>query len=380
MTILYDLGGMMGGGGGGGGGGGSSTPILGDLAKLYGDYEKRDAADDMLDTQKRALQLQRIILAKELDPNRLDQIAVEYDTRQLERRQEFLQKYEPELYQLREASKQQLLAQATRTKGQDPSHILAGKLFNEVREEDPRLRAMKESLIDRAQEDINAGAKLSPEFQAELVRAGLDAGSQAGIGFSKGAIGGGVARVLGLAGEQLKQQRNAEAVNLTNAAQNLATARTNILASVFPKLRDLETADRNESVQNFLLTERNTPNVGLSGADAVNAHLTKTNARIGGIQQYSNIAQQRKMAHSQERISIANDTANLIGDIASVYGGGMGGMMGGMGGAAGAMTAPSGGSGLQQRGGAGVTPANYNTSYIGSSPILNYLNSYGQGV
>src|SRR6185295_12699032 len=119
----------MGKGGGGGGGGGGSTPILSEIASIYSSTEQAKAAHKALDAQKKALELQRSIWNREIDPDKFDRLAVEYDTRQIERRQEFLKTYEPELYELRQLSKQQLLDSAKETKSQSESHQLATKLF-----------------------------------------------------------------------------------------------------------------------------------------------------------------------------------------------------------------------------------------------------------
>lgn len=345
-------------------------PILGEIAAIYSATEEAKAAHKAIDAQKAALQVQRQIWAKELDPERFDALAVEFDKRRIERRDEFLRENDPKLYELRELTKQQLLDRAKLPKSQDQSHILATKLFNEIRNEDPRMAAIKDRLLSAAESDLAGGATLPPEFQAELVRAGLNTGSQAGIGFSQGAIGGGVARLLGTAGEQLRQARNQEAVNLVNSAQNLTTARTNILSAVFPKLRDLETADRNEAVQNFALSQAQAPDIGISGADAINANLMKTNARVGGLQRYADLKAQRGFVDARKNSTIAGASANLVGDIISLAAGGM---------PISSMTGPSTGSSIPTGGtpsGLGYqTQMMSGTGNAGTGNMLNFLNT-----
>lgn len=299
---------------------------------------KKHAADKASDAQKKAVDQQDQLLKGNMNPNRLNALAQEFDKKRAVSRLALQKEIDPELAALREKSKAQLLNDtATSDKAGDQSHQLASALFNETKVEDPRLVALKDSLISKAQEQINRGATLPPEFQAELVRSGLDTGSQAGFAIDKNTVGGGIAKALGLAGIQLEQSRQNQAMELANSANNLQNSRINILASVFPKLRDLETTDTNEAKQNFLLANSTIPENGLSGQDAVNIQIAKTKAQSALLQKRADIKSQQAIAQGNATSGYIGAGTSAVGSIAGDYTGGTGsllnGLMGGGGGA-----------------------------------------------
>lgn len=295
----------------------------------------KNASDKAADAQKKGIQQQNQLLGS-LKPEKLDTIAQKYDKQRARNRLEFQKEIDPELAALRQKSKEQLLEQAVKPEETQKSNQLATTLFNEVKEQDPRIEALKQSLITGAEKDLAAGATLPPEFQAELVRAGLNQGGQAGIGYDKNTIGGGVARVLGAAGLQLQRARTQEAEELVTTAQGLTNARVNILATVFPKLRDLESVNRQDALTNFQVANNAIPEVGLTGREAVNAEISRKRGKAGLIQQGADVK-------SQQAIDQGKYTSAIIGSVASgvtagygAYSGGVsGGQMGGSGGGGG---------------------------------------------
>lgn len=161
---------------------------------------QKHAADKAASAQKKAVSQQTRLVNKNMDPDRLNNLARRFDEDRAKRRLEFQKEIDPELAKLRELSKKQLLEGASVPKEQRQSNQLAKQLFEEVKQSDPRIEALKDSLITGAQKELAAGASLPPEFQAELMRAGLNQGSQAGIALDKNNVGGTQARLLGLAG------------------------------------------------------------------------------------------------------------------------------------------------------------------------------------
>lgn len=297
---------------------------------------KKKAADKAAGIQKKAIDQQKTLLQKKLDPTVLNQLAQEADAERAKSRLALQKEIDPELAQLRQLGKEQLLQQASISEESKQSSQLADQLFQETRTQDPRLEALKNSIIGAAQQEIDAGATLPPSFQGELVRAGLNQGSQAGIAINKDTIGGGVARALGLAGVQLQQQRQNQAQALAGTAQSLISARTNILASVFPKLRDLETTRRMEAAQTFGVGEATLPESGLSGQDLVNIEIAKQKGM-------ANLLGARAQIGAQQAQNQGQFTSALIGAGTSLASGGVG-MIGGGGGVANSIMnyAPSG--------------------------------------
>jgi len=266
---------------------------------------KKSAADKSAHAQKQGITQQNQLLNK-TNPDRLNAIAKDFDKDRATNRLEFQKEIDPELAQLRQKGKEQLLEQANSNPETRQSGLVAKELFNETKQADPRMEALKQSLITKAQQDIAAGATLPASFQGELVRAGLDTGSQAGIGVDKEGIGGGVAKALGLAGIQLEQQRTEQAQQLAQSAQNITNSRVNILSTVFPKLRDLESVNRQDALVNFQVGDSTVPEVGLTGREAVNIELAKTKAKGALLQKSADVK-------SQQATDAGNYTGALIG-------------------------------------------------------------------
>lgn len=288
---------------------------------------KKQAADKAAKIQKKAIGQQKDILRKKLDPETLNTLAQKADEERVKNRLALQKEVDPELAALRQQGKEQLLANASIPEESKQSTQLANALFAETKQQDPRLEAIKNSILDAAQTEINAGATLPPEFQAELVRAGLNTGSQAGIAIDKGTIGGGVARALGLAGIQLQQQRQQAAQQLATTGQNLVSARTNILASVFPKLRDLETVRRQEAAQNFGVGEATLPESGLSGQDVTNIEIARQKGLANAVGQQAQVKANQANSQGQFVSSLIGAGTSLAGGAAGAIGGGAGGAL-----------------------------------------------------
>lgn len=282
---------------------------------------QKNAADKATKAQKEGVEQQNKLLKGNMNPDKLNNLAQRFDKDRARNRIEFQKEIDPELAALRQKGKEELLAQANLDRTTTDSALVAKELFNEVKQADPRMEALKDSLITRAQESIDAGATLPPEFQAELVRAGLNEGAQAGIGFDKSTIGGGVARVLGSAGIQLQQAREQQAIELAGAAQNITNSRVNILATVFPKLRDLESVNRQDALVNFQVGDSTLPQVGLTGQDAVNIQIAKTRAKGALLQKSADIKAQGAIDQGQYTGALIGAGTSLVSGVLGAYGG-----------------------------------------------------------
>jgi hypothetical protein len=261
----------------------------------------------------------------------LNDIAQRADTERAKGRIANQMEIDPELGRMRQLGKEQMLNLAGIDEGTKQSSQLADSLFNSTLNEDPQLAQLRQTMATQAQSELDAGAALPASYQGELVRAGLNRGSQAGIAMNKNSIGGPLATVLGAAGIQLQKQRQEAAMNLANASNSLYNSRINVLSSVFPKLRDLESQRRVEAAQNFQMADQAMPEYGLTGREMVNLEQSKND-------KLNNLKMGKTNIQAQQQINKGEYTGAMIGSISkgvsSIAGGAMSGAMSGGGGGA----------------------------------------------
>lgn len=278
---------------------------------------KNAAAKKAAGAQKKAISQQEAILRRNLDPGALNRLAQTMDRERALSRRQLQTEVDPELAELRQYGKEELLKEFQRPDSSRQSTQVANQLFAENIKGDPRMEALKDSIIAKAQDDLDKGAELPAEFQAELVRSGLAAGAGSGIGVSRNQVGGVTSRLLGGAGIQLEAQRTAEAQQLASTAQNLTTSRANILSSIFPTVKAAEDAKLQRAAGAFQIGEGSLPQSGLSGSDAVNIEVARRNAQIAA-------RGQRGVVNAQQAIAQGNANAAYIQAGASLATSGVG--------------------------------------------------------
>lgn len=224
--------------------------------------------------------------------------------------------------QVRELGKQKLLEEAQRPNESLGSTRIANQLVNENIEVDPRIEALKDSIIGRAQQELDAGATLPPEFQAELVRAGVAQGGQAGFRIEDNTIGGSIARAIGIGGEQLKTQRQQNAINLAGAATELTTSRANILASIFPSVKAAEDARKQDAAAMFGIGESTLPESGLTGREAANIQVNRGNTLLKIRGQRGQIGANQALAAGEANAAYIGAAASFATGALGAYGGG----------------------------------------------------------
>src|SRR6266498_1454021 len=153
-------------------------------------YMKKEAADKAAHAQQVALKGQAKILDEELSYSKVNHQAIQAERQRAKERLALQEEIDPELAQLRKLGKQQLLAQVQQPEASRDSVRVAKQLFEENAQPNAGLEKLKDQIIGRAQEKLAQGATLPPEFQAELVRAGVSQGSQAGLKAAPSTIGG----------------------------------------------------------------------------------------------------------------------------------------------------------------------------------------------
>lgn len=309
---------------------------------------KKQAADKAAHAQKQAIARQEEVLRKKLDPQALNRLAQSMDKERAENRLALQKEIDPEIASLRQYSKEQLLRLATQPAGTRQSEQVAKQLFEENINPDERMERLKDTIISRAQEDFDQGANLPPEFQGELVRAGITSGARAGVGVNDKTVGGTTARLLGSAGIELKRQRAAEGAALATTADSLAQSRQRLLANIFPTVAATEQAEIQRAAGGLSIAEGLLPESGLSGTQGVDIELARNKAKM-------NLLAQRGNVNAQQHIQRGQAVAEGIGGVTGALTGGIGGIGGG--GAPGG--APAAGSG----GYAPIQGANYGTIY-----------------
>ncbi len=290
---------------------------------------KKRAADRAAKAQKKAIGQQENILRRKLDPGALNRLAIQFDEERAKNRLALQREIDPEIADLRQYSKDQLLKLVQQPSETRQTTQVANQLFRENIAPDERMEKLKDSIIQRAQEDFDSGANLPPEFQGELVRAGLNTGAQAGIGTSERAIGGTTTRLLGGAGLQLKAQRAQEGAQLAGTADALARSRQQLLANIFPTVAAKEAQDLQRAGVGLQLSESMLPESGLSGQQATDIEI----ARQKG---FANLLGQRGQVKAGQAQAQGQFVAGLIGAGTSLatagIGAGAGGAIGGTGG------------------------------------------------
>jgi hypothetical protein len=183
---------------------------------------------------------------------------------------------DPNLFSARYAAEQKLLDTIN---GPDQGQEVANQLMAEIGTEDPSITLVKQKLLDSAIDELDAGASLPPDVQAELVKAGLERAGTIGAGSnSRGLAGQETRRLIGKEALELKKTRQNQAMSMTDAADTLANRRYQLLAGVFPNLKALQTENINQSSKVMGLSEEMLPEAGLSGTNLVNLLMARVGA------------------------------------------------------------------------------------------------------
>jgi len=286
-------------------------------------YLKKKAGDKAASAQQSALKGQKKILSEELSFERVNQAATEADRLRAQNRLALQKEIDPELAKIRQLGKEQLLAEVSRPNESLGSTQVANQLVEENLKSDPRLEALKDSIIGRAQQELDAGATLPPEFQADLVRAGVTQGASAGFRPESASIGGSITRALGLGGEQLKQARQQQAVNLAGAADSLTASRAAILGSIFPTVKASEDARKADAAAAFGIGESTLPESGLTGREAANIQVNRGNTLL-------QIRGKAGDIKAQQAINAGEANAAYVGAAGSFASGALGAISGGI--------------------------------------------------
>jgi len=290
--------------------------------------------------QKRGLAQQRAALKEDYNLDRVSNLVQQYDKGYLDRKVELQKEYEPELYAAGQKARADLLAQASQPTSALESTRTAKQLFAENIDQDPALKKLKDTVVQKANDLLALGGSLPPEYQAELVRAGVGQAAQAGIKPQASSVGGVISNVLGSAGEKLRQSRNLEASQLAGTAQSITESRAKILGSIFPSIQASEQANAARAAGLLGITNAMMPNAGtgLTGREAINLDFAGREAQRNIGMSLHNLKAQRAL--EQARIldnTLDKQAGGMGGSAPGSYGSGNQNTGGGGGGGGGGM-------------------------------------------
>jgi hypothetical protein len=284
------------------------SDVFGAVGAVAGAAIQANAIENAAEAQIRALERQRAFVFQQLDPATVGGQATAADLDQIRNRLSAQALFDPSLLQARYNTSDAILRQSGELGSDSTASRVGGVAANEAIAGVPGMGDLKTRLIDEALKEINAGATLPPDVQAELVKAGLEKSGMVTGAASPRGVGGNVLReLIGTAGLALKAQRQERAAKLAGDAQSLEESRQRILGTLFP---NLSTVQLNQlSGQQSVLNQSNAmvPEVGLSGQDVANIWL----ARVGATNQ---LAQSAADAQARAGMGVAQAWQQGLGN------------------------------------------------------------------
>jgi hypothetical protein len=234
------------------------------------------------------------------------------DTERLAGQLKLQRELDPAAATLRESSLREA-ARGLDTEQDQAAASLGLDFYRENRSEDPQILALKTRLLADAREALDAGATLPAEFQAELVRTGLERVGQAGIvPTAKGAAGQTTRRLIGSAGIALQEQRRLRAVSDIAAAQDITKTRANILGSMIPLLQSIGTTRSARALAGAQVGNSLVPEFGLSGRELVSLNLERVNQKNAALLGEGDVRASKALSHGQMLSGLLGAGTGLI--------------------------------------------------------------------
>lgn len=302
--------------------------VLGFVGEIVGSYINAQAQKSITEKQLAALENARNFLFQNLDPANINQQAQLADLDNARNRLKSQAQLDPELLASRYEAEGKIRQQAAELG--ITSKAVQDQAVAEALGGANTAAQGKQALIDAALKQLQEGATLPSDVQAELVKAGLErSGMVTGAATPKG-VGGQITRqLLGTAGLQLQQQRQQQAAALLGQAQNLESARAGILGNLFPNLAQTQLGILGG--QQSVLQQSNAimPNAGLSGNDIANLWLARVGATTSLNRDSANVAARGAQGVAQAwqpAIGAASSfAANAFPNLSASFGTGGGG-------------------------------------------------------
>jgi hypothetical protein len=257
------------------------------------------ATKDATQMQIDALNKQRDFVYNELSPDKVGGAATSADMQRAKDRLALQAITDPELLKQRYNSENKISGQAAQI-GEGQGAQVAQTAASEAIAGVPKMKEVQQQLIDAALKELSLGATLPPDVQNEIVQTGLErAGQTQGTASAKGFGGQILRQVLGKAGIDLQNQRQAKATALSSAASDLESKRQQILGTLFPNLSTVQLNNLKGSQSVLSQSNGMVPEAGLGGTDIANLWLSRVGATNSLAQNSADAAAKGGMAQAQ---------------------------------------------------------------------------------
>lgn len=282
--------------------------ILGFVGQIAGSAIQAGATEHVTQMQLDAIKKQQQLVYNSLDPNVIGPQSTAADIQRAQQQLALQGQIDPALLQTRYAAEGGLKSQLDQLLASNsPADQVSALAAKNALTPTPGLSDVKNKLVDAALADLKSGATLPPDVEAQIVQHGLEqSGMVTGKATAQG-VGGTMLRTLfGNEGIKLQAQREAQAATLANSAQQLDTARAQVLGALFPNLTAQQTAKLAATGSAFGSSQAAVPQAGLSGTDIANIWM----ARVGATNQ---LTQSAANAASQGALAQAAIWGNAVG-------------------------------------------------------------------
>jgi len=246
-----------------------------------------------------ALERQQKFVYSELEPGKINAQALAADIDRAKSRLALQGITDPDLLKARYVAEQKMLEGVSEL-GTGTSEQVAQQAAAEALAGGGVAEQMKQKLIDSALDEMNAGASLPPDVQAELVKAGFErSGAVSGAATTKG-IGGNISReMIGERALALKTERQGKAIAMTQAASALEQNRASLLQSLFPALKTNQLQNLAAAQGTMAAGAAEIPEAGLSGESVANIWLARVGATNQLAQSSADAAARSAMGQAQ---------------------------------------------------------------------------------
>lgn len=260
--------------------------ILSAAGSIAGGAMNASALKSATADQIAALERARDYVYTALDPSVIGSAATGADVQRTQDRLALQAQTDPALLRLRYQAQNDLLNQAGQI-GQGTPNDLAAQAAAEIMQSGNATNSLRDRLMQSAQQELDLGATLPPDLQAELVQTGLEkAGMVSGSASPKGFGGTLVRKELGQGAIKLQADRQARASALAGTAASLEAQRQQILGSLFPNINSMKIANLGATAGALGTSNQLVPEAGLGGSDIANLWL----ARVGATNQLNQSA------------------------------------------------------------------------------------------
>lgn len=254
--------------------------IFGAVGSVISAKMQADAIKKATEMQIKALEKQRAWVYDELDPEKIGNAATKADVDRAMARLALQSQTDPDMLEARYRAEHSILGDLDKLGAAESDTARVSKVAtDEAIAGVPGMQDAKKRLVDAALAELEMGATLPPDVQAELVKSGLETGGMTTGAASPQGFGGQLIRqILGTAGIALKKQRQDQASGLLGQAQNLEQSRQQILGTLFPNLStvQLNTLAGKQSI--LEQSNKMVPEAGLGGTDVANIWLARVGA------------------------------------------------------------------------------------------------------